>query len=54
MVIYGKLIKELSLFRRLTRADEWLMPISANGQRQIIRTIDSGDASVVGRVMLAM
>jgi phosphonate utilization transcriptional regulator len=29
--IYRKLIKELSLFRRLNLADGWLMPISAGG-----------------------
>jgi phosphonate utilization transcriptional regulator len=35
--IYRKLIKELSLFRRLNLADGWLMPISANEHRQIVQ-----------------
>ena len=41
--IYRKLIKELSLFRRLNLADGWLMPISANEHRQIVKAIASGD-----------
>jgi DNA-binding GntR family transcriptional regulator len=31
--IYRKLIKELSLFRRLNLADGWLMPVSASEHR---------------------
>ena len=49
--IYRKLIKELSLFRRLNLADGWLMPISANEHRQIVKAIASGDADVAGRAM---
>jgi phosphonate utilization transcriptional regulator len=37
--IYRKLIKELSLFRRLNLADGWLMPISASEHRQIVKAI---------------
>ena len=37
--IYSKLIKELSLFRRLNLADGWLMPISANEHRGIVKAI---------------
>ena len=49
--IYRKLIKELSLFRRLNLADGWLMPISANEHRQIVKAIASGDADLAGRAM---
>lgn len=49
--IYRKLIKELSLFRRLNLADGWLMPISANEHRQIVKAIASGDPEVAGRAM---
>jgi phosphonate utilization transcriptional regulator len=49
--IYRKLIKELSLFRRLNLADGWLMPISANEHRQILKAIASGDATAAGRAM---
>jgi phosphonate utilization transcriptional regulator len=49
--IYRKLIKELSLFRRLNLADGWLLPISANEHRQIIKAIASGDPEAAGRAM---
>ena len=49
--IYRKLIKELSLFRRLNLADSWLMPISANEHRQIVKAIASGDAQAAGQAM---
>ena len=49
--IYRKLIKELSLFRRLNLADGWLMPISADEHRQIYKAIASGDAALAGRAM---
>jgi phosphonate utilization transcriptional regulator len=49
--IYRKLIKELSLFRRLNLADGWLMPMSANEHRQIVKAIASGDADTAGRAM---
>jgi phosphonate utilization transcriptional regulator len=49
--IYRKLIKEISLFRRLNLADGWLMPISANEHRQILKAIASGDANAAGRAM---
>jgi phosphonate utilization transcriptional regulator len=51
--IYRKLIKELSLFRRLNLADGWLLPISVNEHRQIIKAIASGDAEASGRAMFA-
>jgi phosphonate utilization transcriptional regulator len=49
--IYRKLIKELSLFRRLNLADGWLMPISAGEHRAIVKAIASGDAQAAGRAM---
>lgn len=49
--IYRKLIKELSLFRRLNLADGWLLPISASEHRRIIKAIASGDADAAGRAM---
>ena len=49
--IYRKLIKELSLFRRLNLADGWLLPISASEHRQIIKAIASGDADAAGQAM---
>ena len=51
--IYRKLIKELSLFRRLNLADGWLMPVSANEHRQIVKAIASGDPDAAGRAMFA-
>jgi phosphonate utilization transcriptional regulator len=51
--IYRKLIKELSLFRRLNLADGWLMPISAGEHRAIVKAIASGDAETAGRAMFA-
>ncbi|MEO7008264.1 MAG: phosphonate utilization associated transcriptional regulator [Caldimonas sp.] len=49
--IYRKLIKELSLFRRLNLADDWLMPISVGEHRQIVKAIASGDADAAGKAM---
>ncbi len=49
--IYRKLIKELSLFRRLNLADGWLMPISSSEHRLILKAIVSGDADTAGKAM---
>jgi phosphonate utilization transcriptional regulator len=49
--IYRKLIKELSLFRRLNLADGWLMPVSAGEHRQIVEAIASGNVDLAGRAM---
>jgi phosphonate utilization transcriptional regulator len=49
--IYRKLIKELSLFRRLNLADSWLLPITASEHRQIIKAIASGDPEAAGKAM---
>lgn len=51
--IYRKLIKELSLFRRLNLEDGWLMPISASEHRQIVKAIASGDPDAAGKAMFA-
>ena len=49
--VYRKLIKELSLFRRLNLADGWLMPISASEHRQIVKAIAAGEPEAAGRAM---
>jgi len=49
--IYRKLIKELSLFRRLNLADATLLPLSASEHRQIVKAIASGDAEAAARAM---
>lgn len=49
--IYRKLIKELSLFRRLNLEDGWLMPISATEHRLIVKAIASGDPNAAGKAM---
>ncbi|HEY9065736.1 MAG TPA: phosphonate utilization associated transcriptional regulator [Burkholderiaceae bacterium] len=49
--IYRKLIKELSLFRRLNLTDDRLLPVSANSHRQIVKAIASGDPEAAGRAM---
>jgi phosphonate utilization transcriptional regulator len=49
--IYRKLIKELSLFRRLNLDDGWLLPVSANEHRQIVKAIAAGDPEAAGRAM---
>lgn len=49
--IYRKLIKELSLFRRLNLVDGWLMPISAGEHRSIVKAIAAGDAEAAGKAM---
>ena len=49
--IYRKLIKELSLFRRLNLADGVLMPVSVGEHRQIVKAIAAGDCDAAGRAM---
>ena len=49
--IYRKLIKELSLFRRLNLADSWLLPITPNEHRPIVAALASGDPEAAGRAM---
>jgi len=49
--IYRKLIKEISLFRRLNLADENLLPASAHAHWDMLRAITRGDPEVAGRAM---
>jgi phosphonate utilization transcriptional regulator len=49
--IYRKLIKELSLFRRMNLADAGLLPQSAAEHRSIVKAIASGDPEAAGRAM---
>jgi phosphonate utilization transcriptional regulator len=49
--IYRKLIKELSLFRRLNLADAALLPLSAGEHRAIVKAIASGEPEAAGRAM---
>jgi phosphonate utilization transcriptional regulator len=52
--IYRKLIKELSLFRRLNLEGPeggWLLPLSAGEHRAIVKAIASGDVEAAGRAM---
>lgn len=52
--IYRKLIKELSLFRRLNLEGPekgWLLPVSAGEHRAIVKAIASGNVEVAGRAM---
>jgi phosphonate utilization transcriptional regulator len=49
--IYRKLIKELSLFRRLNLEDDLLLPISAGEHRAIVKAIASGDPEAAGRAL---
>ena len=49
--VYRKLIKELSLFRRLNLGDGWVMPASVGEHRQIVKAIASGNAAAAGLAM---
>ena len=49
--IYRKLIKELSLFRRLNLEDAKLIPVSVQEHRQIAKAIASGNPEAAGRAM---
>ena len=49
--IYRKLIKELSLFRRLNLVDGIRLPHSARGHHQIFKAIAAGDVEAAGQVM---
>ncbi len=49
--IYRKLIKELSLFRRLNLADGPQMPVSVGEHRQIVKAIAAGDPDAAGKAM---
>ena len=49
--IYGKLVKELALFRRRNLADAAVLPHSAAEHRAILKAIGSGDAEQAGRAL---
>ena len=49
--IYGKLVKELALFRRRNLVDGAVLPHSAAEHRAILKSIASGDAELAGRAM---
>lgn len=49
--IYGKLVKELALFRRRNLVGAAVLPHSAAEHRAILKAIASGDAEVAGRAM---
>jgi phosphonate utilization transcriptional regulator len=51
--IYGKLVKELSLFRRRNLIDAAVLPHSAAEHRAILKSIGSGDPEQAGRAMYA-
>jgi phosphonate utilization transcriptional regulator len=49
--IYGKLVKELALYRRRNLADGAVLPHSAAEHRAILKAIASGDAEQAGKAM---
>lgn len=49
--LYRKLIKELSLFRRLNLVDGARLPVSAGNHRAIVKAIAAGDPEAAGRAM---
>jgi phosphonate utilization transcriptional regulator len=49
--IYRRLIRELSLFRRMNLADEAVLPVSATEHRRILKAIGSGDPDAAAHAM---
>lgn len=49
--IYRKLIKELSLFRRMNLSEGGQLPASASEHRQIVKAIAAGDSEAAGRAL---
>ena len=49
--VYRRLVKEISLFRRLNLDDDKLLPKSAAAHWKILRAIDGGQPDVAGRLM---
>ncbi len=49
--IYRKLVKEISLFRRINLADANQLPASAHAHWDMLRAIATGEPEVAGRVM---
>lgn len=50
-VLYRRLIKELSLFRRMNLADEAVLPVSVTEHRAILKAIASGDPHAAAQAM---
>ena len=51
--LYRRLVKELSLFRRVNLADGQQIPVSVQEHRAILKAIAAGDADGAGRAMVA-
>lgn len=51
--LYRRLVKELSLFRRVNLADGQQIPVSVQEHRAILRAIAAGDAEGAGRALRA-
>ena len=51
-MLYRRLIKELSLFRRQNLADMGLMRTFLSEHKSIVKAIASGDAQAAGQAML--
>lgn len=49
--IYRKLVKEISLFRRLNLAGQNVLPVSAHDHWEILEAIKSGNPEIAGRAM---
>jgi DNA-binding GntR family transcriptional regulator len=49
--LYRKLVKEISLFRRLNLAGQNVLPESAHAHWAILESIKSGDPEIAGRTM---
>jgi phosphonate utilization transcriptional regulator len=49
--VYRKLVKEISLFRRLNLAGRNVLPVSAQAHWEILEAIKSGNPDVAGRVL---
>jgi DNA-binding GntR family transcriptional regulator len=51
--LYRRLVKELSLFRRVNLADGQQIPVSVQEHRAILKAIAAGDADGAGRALRA-
>lgn len=53
IALYRRLVKELSLFRRVNLADGRQIPVSVSEHRAILKAITAGDADGAGRALRA-
>lgn len=53
IALYRRLVKELSLFRRVNLADGRQIPVSVSEHRAILKAITAGDADAAGRALRA-